>query len=92
MKQLHKILKLYYAEWQTEPDITVVLKYISKNIWELRIVYENDVLHLNNYYIAETFVWYKRDREYLWNIPNKPFNLYTEEEKQQLLDLFAKLS
>jgi len=73
-----EMLKPYFAEWQTEVDITVVLKYIdSKAIieWNASVeVYEN------------TEDWY-----YIGNILLKPLNLYTEQEEISLLNLLLKL-
>lgn len=62
-------------------DITAVLNYISKKIPVISI--GNERIHSHLY------------KDWFWcsdvNIPNKPLNLYTEEEKKNLLDLLKKL-
>lgn len=74
--------KINYIEWQDEfkiiwhYDITAVLKYIKK-LW---------------YWVSGeletiTIIW----RNKFWNIPNKPLSLYTDKQKQELIDLFDKL-
>ena len=61
-------------------DITAVLKYLLKT--KLRKTYYD-----NRYYYFN-FNW---DNSIDIFIPNKPLHLYTEEEKQNLLDLLLKL-
>ena len=72
-------------------EITAILKYISKNVWELKILLEDNILHLNNHYTTITFSWFKKERKYLWNIPNKPYNTYTLKEKTELLKILNQL-
>lgn len=86
MKQLQEILKPYFAEWQTEVDITAVLKYICK--------------YAKNYHITEDKIqwwdewiddyWNRYDYQ-IWETSNKPLHLYTEEENLQLLKLLKQL-
>ena len=62
-------------------DITAVLKYIELNKWR----FTSDFSWL---FIIDIL---KNDWDNIWEIPNKPLHLYTQEEKQNLLDLLLKL-
>jgi len=63
-------------------DITSVLKYINRNkinlTWVLKVDYINDKIwfYLN---------WF------IFSIPNKPLNLYTKKELEDLYNLLIKL-
>ena len=74
-------------------DITAVLKYI-KNIRHIGLELD--------YYYKDMWAWKRairsKEAEHIvyweakiWTFPNKPLNLYTEEENKELLDLFDKL-
>lgn len=82
IKEYNKILWHY--------DITAVLKYISKINW-----------HFYSEIISTYHTWTKERKDIfrvlntrkdiLWEYPNKPLHLYTEEENLQLLNLLNKL-
>ena len=44
MKQLQEILKPYFVEWQIEPDITAVLKYINSK-WYVEPLIDADYMY-----------------------------------------------
>ena len=77
MKQLQEILKPYFAEWQTEVDITAIL-----HIPTLRTLRTDD----ENIYLQ----YWEYGKEF--EIPNKPLNLYSEQEDLDLLELLRKLN
>jgi len=83
---LKELVKPCFAEWQTEVDITAVLKYIQDKWCD----YQN--------WIYKTTIRIcsidNRDWEIMvdyWEIPNKPLHLYNETEEKDLLDLLLKL-
>lgn len=70
-------------------DITAVLKYIR------------NMPLISNYHITDDFIQFgksARDDNWnfydyqVWEIPNKPLNLYTEQEEKELLELLVKLN
>lgn len=73
MIEIEKLIKPYFAEWQTEVDITAVLKYIDEKTWNWFIIMWDKII-LSAYLKDES-------------IPNKPLNLYTEQEEKDLLEL-----
>jgi hypothetical protein len=94
MKQLQEMLKPYFAEWQADYDITVVLKYIKEynKYVDLTLNIQSDIIHINIYWKTRTFTDKLTDfHEYIWEIPNKPLHLYTEQEEILLLNLLKNL-
>ena len=82
MKQLQTMLKPYYSEWQTKPDITAVLKYIEDTTyWNIKYSWDN--IEVFN---ADCEFW-----TYVWTLFLKPLHLYTEEEEKDLLEHLEKL-
>jgi hypothetical protein len=82
--QIIEIIEPYFAEWQTEVDITAVLNYIaeSKNKKHMsRLVYDNN----SNYFEVTTKFWSK------YKLLNKPLHLYIEREEKHLLELLRTL-
>lgn len=89
MKQLQEMLKPYFAEWQTDYDITAVHQFIfdKVNVENLtkpnvRIDWDWDV----DLFMCEYF------EKHIWNIPQKPLHLYSDKEEQELLELLTKLN
>ena len=81
MKQLQEILKPYFADWQTEVDITAVFTYITQNHWDYKSNQEfEDSIDILDCY-----------RSIIWIIPNKPLSLYSPKEEISLLELLLKL-
>lgn len=85
MKQLQEMLKPYFAEWQTQADITAVLKYMSNKT-------EKDFTKYDTYcgYIR-LIPKYDYQEATKYRLPNKPLHLYTEQENKNLLELLKKL-
>ncbi len=82
MEEIKKLVKPYFVEWQTEMEITAVLKYINNSLYVKEIVVWN----------KEISILIQQDWKY-WSefILNKPLHLYTDQEKKDLLKLLLKL-
>ena len=63
-------------------DITAVLKYIHIKLHK----FDEDALDWDTILVR----WYKLNKEH--SIPNKPLNLYSEQENESLLELLKKLN
>lgn len=84
LQEIEKLIKPYYHEWQTEVDISAVLKYIEKNTGEqVHSFIEQDKI------IYEYESWNRSATSI--DIPNKPLSLYSPEEELELLELLLKL-
>jgi len=79
MEEIKKLVSPYFVDWQTEVEITAVLKYM---LFE----YSFSSMDLTlNWFIVFTINW----KDVF--IPNKPLHLYTEQEEKDLLELLLKL-
>lgn len=59
-------------------DITAVDKYLF---------FEKNIYNIVKWNVKILYLWNKE----IWNIPNKPIHLYTEQEEKDLLELLNKL-
>jgi len=81
----------YYSEikilWHYE--ITAVLKYVIKKDWFYYC--DNEDANITKLYkfvdYWERWTWFEK----IWNIPNKPLHLYTEQEDKELLEFLQQL-
>jgi len=78
--EIEKLIKPYFAEWQTKVDITAVLKYV-KNKWARRFEIKDEIWIAIKRWIYED----------MYQIPLKPLHLYIEQEEKDLLELLKKL-
>ena len=69
-------------------DITAVLKYVIKKDWFYNCDNENaNITKLYKFVdYWERWTW----SEKIWNIQNKPLNLYTDQQDKELLELLQK--
>ena len=67
-------------------DITAVLKYITDYAKNYHITI--DEIQWGDIWVDD---YWNRYNYQIWEMPNKPLHLYTQEEKQNLLDLLLKL-
>lgn len=98
MEEIKKLVKPYFIEWQTEAEITAVLKYIEKNIEYIkRILIKEDIIEIEKgIYTWTQFNSEEKPSKIFWwsiyyEIPNKPLHLFSEIEEQELLSLLLKL-
>ena len=78
-KQIDILTKPYWAEWQTEWDITAVLKCILFK-WS----YQEMDITLSWEIVFETWEWE-------FEIQNKPLSLYTNQQNKNLLTILQQL-
>jgi hypothetical protein len=93
-KAIIELIEPYFAKWQTDYDITAVLKYIKEynKYVDLTLNIQSDIIHINIYWKKRTFTDKLTDfHEYIWEIPHKPLHLYNTLEEENLLKLLLKL-
>jgi len=94
--EIEKLVKPYFAEWQTEVDITAVLKYIWEREDILRTKFINNEIEFQKWESAVSqFNCNSNVNNYLscsyLYISNKPLSLYSPKEELELLNLLKKL-
>lgn len=76
-------------------DITAVLKYIRGKHSDWQWAYRNTTIQeYTDWSYLNVWWWFTFDNSekfHNWDIPNKPLNLYTEQENASLLELLKKL-
>ncbi len=84
MEEIKKLVKPYFTKWQTEVEITAVLKCIADHV---ETPYEFWWYHSNEFYLIE----HAKNEVESHTFPNKPLTLYTEQEEKDLLEILTKL-
>lgn len=88
MEEIKKLVSPYFVDWQTEVEITAVLKYIRINGGKINMQEKTD---WNAMYIKVEYLYLWDDDYDYYHIPNKPLSLYDVQQEEQLLDLLIKL-
>lgn len=76
-KQIDILTKPYWAEWQTEWDITAVIKFIESKWWSISL-YEWTIQII----CMNVSIWY---------LELNPLSLYTDQQDKDLLTILQQL-
>jgi len=88
-KKIIELIEPYFAEWQTDYDITAVIKYVKDKWWFISANYKPCLAELDIIYI-EIWKWIW-EYQIKWYFPPKPLYLYTEQEEKKLLQILLSL-